>query len=224
MVQKPVINNVKKGTGQREVRPVNTLRTNYQNFSNSRRNFAPTAVLTKSSIVPISTARQRSSRAAAPLSAARPINNVTPKLFVNVAKTKPNVFQKAHLLSRRPFNKQRALNNRSLNNKVNTAKVNSVNTTKGKRVTSTVGKQGINAVKSSACWGDPQVALKDTRIFYCGYSRHMTGNKSYLTDYQDYDGGFVAFAGSSKRGRITGKGKIRSRKLDFEDVYFMKEL
>ncbi|GKD45261.1 hypothetical protein Tco_1269906 [Tanacetum coccineum] len=60
------------GTGEREVRPVwnNALRTNHQNFSNSRRNFAPTAVLTKSGIVPISTARQRSSRTAAPLSAA----------------------------------------------------------------------------------------------------------------------------------------------------------
>ncbi|GJW30849.1 hypothetical protein Tco_0047724 [Tanacetum coccineum] len=48
--------------GQREVRPVwnNALRTNHQNFSNSRRNFAPTAVLTKSGIVPISTVRQRS--------------------------------------------------------------------------------------------------------------------------------------------------------------------
>ncbi|GJV07583.1 hypothetical protein Tco_1345239 [Tanacetum coccineum] len=154
MVQKPVMNNVQKGTGQREVRPVwnNALRTNHQNFSNSRRNFAPTAVLTKSGIVPISTARQRSSRAAAPLSAARPINTAAPKLFVNVAKTKPNVFQKAHSLSRRPFNQQTALNNRSLNNKVNTAKVNSVNTAKGKRVTSAVGKQGINVVKSSACW------------------------------------------------------------------------
>ncbi|GJT31598.1 putative ribonuclease H-like domain-containing protein [Tanacetum coccineum] len=44
--------------------------------------------------------------------------------------------------------------------------------------------------------GDPQVDLKDTRIFDSGCSRHMTGNKSYLLDYQDYDGGFVAFAGS----------------------------
>nr|GEU29575.1 putative ribonuclease H-like domain-containing protein [Tanacetum cinerariifolium] len=57
-----------------------------------------------------------------------------------------------------------------------------------------------------------------------GCYRHMTRNKPYLTDYQDYDGGFVAFAGSSKGGKITGKGKIRTGKLDFEDVYFVKEL
>ncbi|GKE28789.1 hypothetical protein Tco_1444173, partial [Tanacetum coccineum] len=116
------------------------------------RNFAPTAVLTKFGIVPISTAKQSSSRAATPLSVARPINTAAPKLFVNVAKTKPNVFQKAHALSSRPFNQQIALNNKSLNNKVNIAKVNSVNTAKGKRVTSVVGEQGINVVKSSACW------------------------------------------------------------------------
>ncbi|GJX51692.1 hypothetical protein Tco_0278537 [Tanacetum coccineum] len=110
--------------------------------------FPPTAVLTKSGIVPISTARQRSLRAAAPLS----INTDAPKLFVNVAKTKPNVFQKTYSLSRRPFNQQTTLNNRSLNNKVNTTKVNSVNTAKGKKVTSVVREQWINAVKSSTCW------------------------------------------------------------------------
>ncbi|GJR69481.1 ribonuclease H-like domain-containing protein, partial [Tanacetum coccineum] len=49
-------------------------------------------------------------------------------------------------------------------------------------------------------------------------------NKSFLTDYQEVDGGFVAFAGSPKGGKITGKGKIRTGKLDFEDVYFVKEL
>ncbi|GKC80487.1 ribonuclease H-like domain-containing protein, partial [Tanacetum coccineum] len=52
----------------------------------------------------------------------------------------------------------------------------------------------------------------------------MTGNKSYLSDYEEIDGGFVAFGGNSKGGKITGKGKIRTGKLDFEDVYFVKEL
>ncbi|GJY64293.1 putative ribonuclease H-like domain-containing protein [Tanacetum coccineum] len=223
MVQKHVMNNVQKGTGQREVRLVwnNVIRTNHQNFSNSRRNFATTAVFTKSGILPISTARQSSSRVAAPVSASRPINTATFKPLVNVAKPRTNAFWKSHSLSRRPFYQQTALKNRILNNKVNTAKINSVNTAKGTRVTSAIGKQGINGVKSS---GDPQVALKDTGIFDSGCSRHMTGNKCYLTDYQDYDGGFVAFAGSSKEGKITGKGKIRTGNLDFEDVYFVKEL
>nr|GEW11557.1 putative ribonuclease H-like domain-containing protein [Tanacetum cinerariifolium] len=52
----------------------------------------------------------------------------------------------------------------------------------------------------------------------------MTGNKPYLTDYQEIDGGFVAFGGNAKGGKITGKGKIKTGKLNFEDVYFVKEL
>nr|GEV95694.1 hypothetical protein [Tanacetum cinerariifolium] len=122
------------------------------------KNFASTAVLTKSGIVPISTARQSSSRIETPVSIARPINTVAPKPIVNVAKSRQYAFKKTHSLSRRPFHKQIALENRYL---VNTAKVKSVNTiytAKGKR------------------------------------------NKSFLLNYQEYDGGFVAFAGSSKRG------------------------
>ncbi|GKC24264.1 putative ribonuclease H-like domain-containing protein, partial [Tanacetum coccineum] len=69
---------------------------------------------------------------------------------------------------------------------------------------------------------NPQRALKNKGIVDSGCSRHMTGNKAYLAEYQDYNGGLVAF-GSSK-GYITGKGKIKTGKLDFEDVCFVKEL
>nr|GEW50929.1 hypothetical protein [Tanacetum cinerariifolium] len=92
MVQKPVLKHMEKRTSQREVRPVwnNTMRINHQNLSNSKRNFAPAVVLTKSGIVPISTARQSSSRAATPVSVARPINTIAPKPLVNVAKPRQN--------------------------------------------------------------------------------------------------------------------------------------
>ncbi|GJR44874.1 hypothetical protein Tco_1312977 [Tanacetum coccineum] len=62
--------------------------------------------------------------------------------------------------------------------------------------------------------------LQDQGIFDSGCSRHMTRNKSYLTDYQDIDRleGFVAFARSPKGGKITRKGKIRTGKLDFKDT------
>nr|GEV73379.1 hypothetical protein [Tanacetum cinerariifolium] len=66
--------------------------------------------------------------------------------------------------------------------------------------------------------------VKDQGIFDSGCSRHMTRNKSYLTDYQEIDGGFVAFGENTKGGKIIEKGKIRTGKLDFEDVYFVKEL
>ncbi|GJX33981.1 putative ribonuclease H-like domain-containing protein [Tanacetum coccineum] len=52
----------------------------------------------------------------------------------------------------------------------------------------------------------------------------MTGNKAYLSDYEDYNGGFVAFRNDPKGGKITGKGKIKTANLDFDDVYFIDEL
>ncbi|GKB08205.1 ribonuclease H-like domain-containing protein [Tanacetum coccineum] len=132
----------------------------------------------------------------------------------------------------------------------NQRQVNNVTTTGPKAVGSAAEGNKNNVVKSLACWiwrpignlidhiskdsgsftlkrfdyGNPQYALQDQGIFDNGCSRHMTRNKSYLTDYQEIDGGFIAFGGNAKGGKITGKGKIRTGKLDFEDVYFVKEL
>nr|GEX88361.1 hypothetical protein [Tanacetum cinerariifolium] len=78
------------------------------------------------------------------------------------------------------------------------------------------GKQGT--------WGNPQQALKDKRVNDSACSRHMTGNMSYLSDFEELNGGYVAFGGNPKGGKITGKGKIKKDKLDFDDVYFVKEL
>nr|GFA34966.1 ribonuclease H-like domain-containing protein [Tanacetum cinerariifolium] len=52
----------------------------------------------------------------------------------------------------------------------------------------------------------------------------MTRNISYLTGFKDHDRGYVPFRGGAKGGKITGKGTIITGKLDFEDVYFVKEL
>nr|GEW74306.1 hypothetical protein [Tanacetum cinerariifolium] len=41
---------------------------------------------------------------------------------------------------------------------------------------------------------------------------------------KEINGGYVAFGGNPKGGKITGKGKIKTCKLDFDDVYFVKEL
>ncbi|GKD69282.1 hypothetical protein Tco_1323372 [Tanacetum coccineum] len=98
---------------------------------------------------------------------------------------------------------------------VNTAKVNNVTTA------------GLKAVvMDHTCLKDLTMLIykADSRIFDSGFSRHMTSNKTFLTDYQEINGGFVAFRGSPKGGKITGKCKIRTGKLDFEDVYFVKEL
>ncbi|GKG03302.1 hypothetical protein Tco_0310938, partial [Tanacetum coccineum] len=38
----------------------------------------------------------------------------------------------------------------------------------------------------------------------------MTKNMSYLTDYEEIDGGYVAFGGNPKGGKIIGKGTIKT--------------
>ncbi|GJT82125.1 putative ribonuclease H-like domain-containing protein [Tanacetum coccineum] len=66
--------------------------------------------------------------------------------------------------------------------------------------------------------------LQDKRVIDSRCSRHMTENMSYLTDYEEIDGGYVAFGGNPKGGKITGKGTIKTGNLDFENVYFVREL
>ncbi|GKC71970.1 putative ribonuclease H-like domain-containing protein, partial [Tanacetum coccineum] len=47
--------------------------------------------------------------------------------------------------------------------------------------------------------GNPESCLQDHAVVDSGCSSHMTGNKAYLSDYEDYNRGFVAF-GSDPKG------------------------
>ncbi|GJX60869.1 putative ribonuclease H-like domain-containing protein [Tanacetum coccineum] len=107
-----------------------------------------------------------------------------------------------------------------------------VNTARPKAVLSAVMGNKGNVVKASACWvwkpkhkvldhvsrnngasmsfkrfdyGNPQQDLKDKGVIDSGCSRHMTRNRCYLTDYEEINGGLVAFGGNSKGGKITRK-------------------
>nr|GEV88303.1 hypothetical protein [Tanacetum cinerariifolium] len=57
---------------------------------------------------------------------------------------------------------------------------------------------------------NPQYALKDKGVIDSGCSRHMTRNMSYLSDFEELNGGYVAFGGNPKCGKISGKGKIKT--------------
>ncbi|GJZ53580.1 putative ribonuclease H-like domain-containing protein, partial [Tanacetum coccineum] len=71
-------------------------------------------------------------------------------------------------------------------------------------------------------WEHSYTDAKDEGIFDSGCSRSMTGNMERLDDFQEFQGGKVTFGGGE--GRITGKGTIRTPTLDFENVYYVKEL
>nr|GEZ29396.1 hypothetical protein [Tanacetum cinerariifolium] len=55
---------------------------------------------------------------------------------------------------------------------------------------------------------------KDIDIIDSGCSRSMTGNKEKLDDFMQVKGGTITFGGGD--GKITGKGTIRTSKLNFE--------
>ncbi|GJW77029.1 ribonuclease H-like domain-containing protein [Tanacetum coccineum] len=100
-----------------------------------------------------------------------------------------------------------------------------VNAARPKAVVNSVKGNNINAIRASACWvwkrktkvldhGSPQMDLQDQGVIDSGCSWHMTGNMSYLTDYEEIDGGYVAFGGNFKGGKITGKCTIKTATKD----------
>ncbi|GJV03368.1 retrovirus-related pol polyprotein from transposon TNT 1-94 [Tanacetum coccineum] len=206
-----------KNTGQREIRPVwnSVQRINHQN------KFDPSAVLTRSGRVPVSVAKQSSLKATTSTSTFRLVNTTTHTNIVNVSKLRTYAFHKSHSPIRRPFYKSTAPNTRISNEKVNTVRVNGVNTA-GQTTISTIKGTEVTAIKASAgcvwrpkmtnlnnvskdnsgSWvskrGNLQQALKNKGILDSRCFRHMTWNKDFLTDYQDIDGGFVAFGGSAR--------------------------
>ncbi|GJY12727.1 putative ribonuclease H-like domain-containing protein [Tanacetum coccineum] len=89
----------------------------------------------------------------------------------------------------------------------NVPKGTKVNTARTKAVINAVKGNNGNVVKASTCWvwrpkhkildhGNPQQDLKNKGVIDSGCYRNMIGNRSYLTDYEEIDRGFVAFGGS----------------------------
>ncbi|GJT37396.1 ribonuclease H-like domain-containing protein [Tanacetum coccineum] len=197
----------------------NSRRVNHKNFTNKmthphpKRSFVPQAVLTKSG---------KLSTAGAAVNTVRSVNTAASKPIVNHPRTKTNAFKRGYSQSSRPFNRHFANKNSIINTNVNTARVKHT-TARDRAVVSENKGKGANAVKASACWGNPQQKeYKEKVVIDSGCSRHMTRNKCYLDEYEDYDDGFVSFGDG--KGRIFRKGKIKTGSLDFDDVYFCKEL
>ncbi|GJU66312.1 ribonuclease H-like domain-containing protein [Tanacetum coccineum] len=170
MAQQAELNNrMRKKSSQREIRPIwnNVQRVNHKN------QFVPTAVLTRTGKIPVSTARASGTNnvstarhnfnsQAVLTNAARKISTVKP--FVNRVRPK-TVFHKTHSPFRRPFNNTTTFRTKFSKQKVNTAE------------------------------DYPHKTFQNKGIVDNGCSRHMTGNKAYLAEYQDFNGGPVAFGG-----------------------------
>nr|GEZ32486.1 hypothetical protein [Tanacetum cinerariifolium] len=70
--------------------------------------------------------------------------------------------------------------------------------------------------------GNSQNHIDDKGYWDSGCSRHMTGNISYISDHETFDEGYVSFGQGGCK--ITGKGTIKTDKLEFKNVYFVKDL
>ncbi|GJR32391.1 retrovirus-related pol polyprotein from transposon TNT 1-94 [Tanacetum coccineum] len=156
------------------------------------------------------------------LTTARPINTAQPRTTVNSARPMTNVFNKAHSTVKRPTHKNTTFKKINFNQRVNTVKDKNVNAVRPKAVVNTarlkavlnaVKRNNVNAVKASACWvWKPKTKVIDHEkgVINSRCSRHMTRNMSYLTDSEEFDGGYVAFGGNAKGGKITSRGTIKT--------------
>nr|GEV03630.1 ribonuclease H-like domain-containing protein [Tanacetum cinerariifolium] len=158
----------------------------------------PTTVLIESKLVPII--------------AARPVTVAISKPYVTRPRQAKSVVTKPHSLPRRHINHSPSPKASNFPPKVTVVKVPQVN----------AAKRSLTIL--FLVHGNPQHAFKDKEVINSGCSRHMTWNMSYLSDFEELNGRYVAFGGNPKGGKIFGKGKIRTGKLDFNDVYFIKEL
>ncbi|GJV75686.1 putative ribonuclease H-like domain-containing protein [Tanacetum coccineum] len=218
----------KQFQSQRMVKPVwnNAQRVIHQNFAKKthpcvKKNMVPKAVLIKSGLVSINTARQNISKTAVLVNTARQVNTTYSKLTVNAARPMSYLSNTTHSTIKRPIHKNTTFKNSNINQRVNTVRDKNVNIARSKEV---VKENNVNAVKASACWGNPQMDLQDQGVIDSRCSRHMAGNMSYLTNYEKIDRGYVAFGGNPKGGKITRKCTIKTGNLDFENVYFVREL
>nr|GEZ29823.1 ribonuclease H-like domain, reverse transcriptase, RNA-dependent DNA polymerase [Tanacetum cinerariifolium] len=185
------------------------------------------AVFIRSGRIPVSATKPQ---VAASTSTAKPVNTVGPKQSVHFSKSR-STFHKSHSPIRRSFYNTKRRNSTE---RVKTARSNAASAVKGNKVTAVKTSAGcvwrprVNEIDQFSkynrwiftCvdYGHPQQALKNKGIADSGCSRHMTGNKAYLADYQEInDEGFVAFG--SSRGKITSK-EFKNRDLD--EFYGMK--
>nr|GEW42922.1 hypothetical protein [Tanacetum cinerariifolium] len=106
-----------------------------------------------------------------------------------------HVVHKAHSPIKRLVNHKPATKNSNFNQKVTTVKI---------QVSHGLGPQKIISFLFDV-QGNPQQALEDKGVIDSGCSRHMTGNISYLLDFEAFNEGYVAFGRNPKGGKISGK-------------------
>nr|GEX11683.1 putative ribonuclease H-like domain-containing protein [Tanacetum cinerariifolium] len=151
-----------------------------------------------------------------------PVSTAVPKFSVTRPRQAKTVVTKTNLPPKRYINRSPSLKPSNFPPKVTAVKASMVNAAQGKWEWKP--KCLILDHVSRNTSASITLKRKDKRVIDSGCSRHMTGNTSYLSNFEELNGGYVTFGRNPKGSKISGKGKIRTGKLDFDDVYFVKEL
>ncbi|GKE77832.1 hypothetical protein Tco_1543952, partial [Tanacetum coccineum] len=110
----------------------------------------PKAVLMKSGLVSINTARQNISKIAVSVNTARQVNTAHSITTVNAARPMSYLSKIAHSTVKRPIHKNTAFKNSNIDQRVNIVRGKNVNIGRPKAVVNAVKGNNFNAVKASA--------------------------------------------------------------------------
>ncbi|GJR51425.1 ribonuclease H-like domain, reverse transcriptase, RNA-dependent DNA polymerase [Tanacetum coccineum] len=159
----------------------------------------PKAVLMRSGLVSLTTAR--------------PVNTAQPRTTVNSARPMTNVFNKAHSTVRRPINNKTATKNSNFN----------------QRLILLGQKQYIMLLRETSAsmifkrfdYIDAQGRSKSVMAWWMLKAHDMKHVLS--TDFEEIDGGYVAFGGNPKGGKITDQ-RVKVIRFDNGTEFKNKEM
>ncbi|GJX22401.1 hypothetical protein Tco_0226846 [Tanacetum coccineum] len=196
-VKSPRKTTVKQGDQTRKTHIGESPNFSGMTHPSPKRNMVPKAVLMRSGLVSLTTAR--------------PVNTAQPRTTVNSTRPMKNVFNKAHSTVRMPINNKTSTKNSNFNQKVNNTRPKAVvNAARPKAVLNAVKGNRFHAVKASACW-----VWKPKNRVIDHVSKHNSASITlkkfdYIdaqgrSHYEEIDEGYVAFGGNPKGGKITGR-------------------
>nr|GEV40737.1 hypothetical protein [Tanacetum cinerariifolium] len=143
----------------------------------------------------------------------RPVNAAHPKTTVYSARPILRFSKSAQSTVKRPYQQRTSFTNKSFRQTVNTARPRPVNTARPRPV-NIVRLRPVNTARPNSVVVNA-IRVNQVNVVKASAWSSITGARRSRICY---------LWGGANGGRITGKGTLNIGKLDFEDLYFVKEL